>query len=81
LTVSLKMVISLYSLEILAFDLQALFARKIICLPLEVKKLQGSHIVIDIIITFYATPTELLTCFLRQETLMISTAVNKYDSS
>ena len=50
---SLKMVISLHCLEVLAFDLQSLFAREIACLPLEVKKLQGSHIVIDIIITFY----------------------------
>lgn len=48
----------------MAFDLKALLARKIICLPLEVKKWQGSHIVIDIIITFYVTPTELLACFL-----------------
>ena len=53
------------------------FARKIICLPSETKKLQGSSIAIDIIITFYATPTELLTCYSRKETLMIGTAANK----
>lgn len=59
------MVISLYSLELLALDMKALLARKIICLPLEVKKCKEvSHIVIDIIITFYVSPTELLACFL-----------------
>lgn len=53
-------------------DLQSLFARKIICLPLEIKKFQGSSIAIDIIITFYASLTDYCrVSYSREETLMI----------
>ena len=59
------MVISLYSFVVLAFDLQPLLQASV-----RGKELQGSHIVIDIIITFYAA----------WRNPDISTAVNKYDS-